>query len=298
MTALLQRKREAKAVWDNWQTGQIKLQIMAVCAASDFAHWETSGTLQCLEYFYQRLEKDWIQAHWLRWQDDMDNLQNSDKLGLLLALEGAEPLNGKIELLSLFFRLGIRMIGLTWNYRNQLADGIRENGGLSNLGKDFVREMNRLGILIDAAHLSSQGMADLAQISKKPWVISHADCRRLCDNSRNLADWQIKACAEAGGVIGVCFYPPFLTGTLRASVEDVLDHIEYLAEVGGINCVALGSDFDGMDCFSEGLEDISKISVLIEGLLKRGFSLDEVELIMSKNWLRVLQLPPRYGLDF
>ncbi|MCQ2559264.1 MAG: dipeptidase [Clostridia bacterium] len=293
MTALGQSRREASAVWESWKTGQIKLQIAAICALDSFPHWETVGTLCCLEQFYQRLENDWPEAQWLRWQEDLGNWQNSDKLGLLLALEGAEPLEGQIELLHLFFRLGIRMLGLTWNYRNQLADGVKEQGGLSSLGKQFVREMNRMGILLDAAHLAEKGFADLLELTSKPLIVSHANCRRLCDHPRNLADWQIKACAASGGVIGICFYPPFLTGTSQASLEDVLDQIEYLAKVGGVDCVALGSDFDGMNWVPEGLEDVSKMPLLIEGLYKRGFSEKEIALIMGKNWLRVLQLPPK-----
>ena len=160
-------------------------------------------------------------------------------------------------------------------------------GGLTNFGKEVVREMNRLGMLIDVSHLNEAGFWDVLSLSTKPLVASHSCCRSLCNHPRNLTNSQLKALQENGGVIGINFYPNFL-GSGELTIENVIEHIEYAAEIAGIDHVGLGSDFDGIDTVPKGLENAAKLPTLTELLLKRGWKDSELIKVLGGNFIRVL----------
>ena len=163
--------------------------------------------------------------------------------------------------------------------------------GLTDFGKDAVLEMNRLGIIIDVSHLSDGGFRDVAQISQKPFVASHSNCRAVCSHPRNMTDEMIRTLALKGGVMGLNQYPLFLYNNATESrVEDFLAHIGHIRDVGGIDCIALGSDFDGIGrtCRPKmkGPQDYPKLANL---LLDNGYTQDEVEKIFHKNAERVMR---------
>lgn len=210
----------------------------------------------------------------------------------LLSIEGGEVIGRSLDALFAFYRLGVRAMGLVWNHRNDLADGVDDGasgGGLTPFGKEVVKAMQEIGMVVDVSHLSEAGFWDLIRISRGPIVASHSNARALCDHPRNLTDDQIRAIADTGGIVGVNFYPPFLVESGRATVDDVLRHIEYIAEVGGAECVGLGSDFDGFDETVPGLEDITKLPQLSGHLRRRGLGELQVEQVMGANWCRVLR---------
>jgi len=212
------------------------------------------------------------------------------KLAALLTVEGGEALAGRLEVLRIFHRLGVRSLTLTWNGRNQLADGVDESGsggGLTSFGVSVVREMNRLGMVIDVSHLSPRGFWDVLGQSAKPVIASHSNSRKLCDHPRNLDDRQIKSLAAAGGVMGLCFYPGFVHRQ-SPGLESWLDHAGHVASLAGVECLGIGSDFDGMDQAIPVVSDVSGLPLVTEGLLRRGFSRPEVEKIIGGNFLRVL----------
>ena len=250
-------------------------------------------TLQLIDCFYREIENN---------QDDISSVTNYDqlketnragKIAAVLSIEGGEALEGDLGVLRVLYRLGVRLLTLTWNQRNQIADGVGESrtgSGLTEFGLKVIDEMNDLGMLIDVSHLSETGFWDVIKRSKAPIVASHSNCYALCPHLRNLKDEQIKAIADKGGVIGITFVPNFLTQEKRkTTVEDVVRHIDYLAEKAGIDCVGLGSDFDGTGGLPLGLEGVDKIPNITEGLLDRGYKEKDIKKILGENFLRVFK---------
>lgn len=223
--------------------------------------------------------------------NDVNNIGNN-KLGALLAVEGGEVLEGELINLRILHRLGVRLMTLTWNNRNEISDGIMEtnsSSGLSNFGISVVKEMNRLNMIIDVSHISIQGFWDVIELSEDPVIASHSNAKALCSHPRNLDDKQILALSEIGGLIGVNFYPPFLAEG-NAGVEDIIRHIEYIAALGGIEIVGFGSDFDGINELPEGIDGPQHYNKIIERLLQLNYSEQDIKKICSENFLRIIKM--------
>jgi len=224
---------------------------------------------------------------------DLMRVNTAGKIAAVATVEGGEVLEDDISVLRILYRLGIRGLGLTWNQRNQLADGVWERdaaGGLTHLGREVIMEMNSLGMIIDLAHIAERGFDDVLALTTKPVIVSHANTRKICDHPRNLTDRQLKLLQENGGVVGLTFYPEFISSG-KPDLEKLLDHFEHAAEVSGIDHLGIGSDFDGMGGnFLSDLPDVSSLPFLVEGLLSRGFTEEEVNKIMWGNFLRVIKI--------
>ncbi len=224
---------------------------------------------------------------------DIRTIRASGRIAGILGVEGGHALEGDLANLDRFYRRGVRVLTLTWNNSNPFArscmsrDGPRR--GLTRLGHEAVKRMNRLGIVIDLSHASDRAFSDVLDTSTAPVICSHSACRALRRFPRNLTDEQLKALGQARGVIGIVFLPYFLTRAYRkATIEHVLNHIEHSADIAGINAVAIGSDFDGFgDSPPKGLEDVTRMPAFTEGLLRRGFSEPDIKKILGENFLRV-----------
>ncbi|HBQ28391.1 MAG TPA: peptidase [Desulfotomaculum sp.] len=212
------------------------------------------------------------------------------KIAALLAVEGGEVLAGRLGVLNSLYLMGVRSLTLTWNHRNELGDGIavEQPGGLTKFGMAVVKEMNRLGMLVDVAHLAAPGFWDVLKTSRQPVIASHANSYTLCPHPRNLKNEQIKALAAGGGVMGLTFYPPFIHLDCP-SLEKLLDHVDYIANLAGVDCIGLGSDFDGISEVIPELSDVSRLPAFTRGLLARGYSKEAVKKILGDNLLRVLK---------
>ncbi|HHX50702.1 MAG TPA: membrane dipeptidase [Clostridia bacterium] len=269
----------------------VRVQFFAIFIESCYKpHGAVIRALQGIDVYYRELEANAAQMGLVFTREDLDSLIEQDKLAAILAIEGGEGLGGDLSILRIFHRLGVRSLGLTWNQRNDLADGVGEQGtggGLTNFGRQVVQEMNRLGMIVDLAHIAEKGFWDVLDLSTRPVIVSHANCRGLCDHPRNLNDSQMKSLAEKGGCLGITFVPDFLGPD--PSVETVADHIEYAVQLMGIDHVGLGSDFDGVDCPVLGLESALALPNLVDLLGNRGFSEEDVAKIMGGNWLRILR---------
>jgi len=149
--------------------------------------------------------------------------------------------------------------------------------------------MDELGIIVDVSHLSESCFWDLVENHKKTIIASHSDCKALCNHPRNLTDEQLKAIAEKNGVIGINFYPRFLVKEGKATVDDLIKHIEHIEKTIGINHIGLGSDFDGIPSTPVGLEDVSKLPNLTAKLLEHGYSKKDIKKILGENFLRVIR---------
>lgn len=223
---------------------------------------------------------------------DICRAKAEGKIAGILGLEGAEPLGDSLAALRSFHRLGVRVLGLTWNFRNEVADGVMEDHaarGLSPFGRQVVAECNRLGILIDVSHLAPPGLEDVLQASQQPVIASHSNARALCDHMRNLSDAQIEAIARGGGLVGVTFVDAFLhQPAAEATIEHALDHIDHLLRVAGPDHVMIGSDFDGAT-MPAGLEDATSYPALTAGMLARGHDERTVRQVLGLNFLRVFE---------
>ncbi|NLM41287.1 MAG: membrane dipeptidase [Firmicutes bacterium] len=221
---------------------------------------------------------------------EIKQVSSQGRLACLLAIEGGEALEGSLAALGVYYRLGVRLITLTWNHRNALAAGQwegPEGGGLSKFGRDVVEEMNRLGMLVDVSHLNEPSFWDVLAVSRDPVLASHSNAKALCDHPRNLTDEQIRAVADRGGVIGVNFCPAFLRTDCRATVEHVVEQIAYLINVGGEDCAALGSDFDGITEVPTGMEHYGRLRDLVGLLEQQGLRTSVIEKVLGTNLLRL-----------
>lgn len=216
---------------------------------------------------------------------------------VFLGLENGSPIGNSLERLQEFYDMGVRYMTLCHTRDNEICDSCASENkkwhGLSPFGREVVREMNRLGMLIDVSHISDEAFYDVLKYSTKPVVATHSCCRTLADHPRNMTDEMIKALAAAGGVIQINFYPVFLDSSFkeedmftaaRPSYKRIADHIDHVVELVGINHVGIGSDFDGIDVVPSGLEDISMMNVLFEELRERGYSESDLNKMASENF--------------
>lgn len=226
--------------------------------------------------------------------DQMEKNWQEGKVSAFLTIEDGREVQGRMERLEEYRRMGVRLLGLTWNYPNCFGypnsqDPSVMKRGLSDFGREAVGELNRLGIIIDVSHLSDGGFWDVAKLSKKPFVASHSNARALCPHTRNLTDEMIRAVGEAGGVIGLNHCPKFLYPDSRENrVEDLVRHLLHIRNVGGRETAALGSDFDGISG-KLALKGPQEYWKLTEALRKAGLSMDEIEVIYHKNAERVIR---------
>lgn len=234
-------------------------------------------------------------------KNDLDNVLRTNKLGLVLSLEGFEPLGNSLELINIFYELGLRAGMLTWNYSNAFASGADiTDGRLTKSGISAIDIMNSLGILIDVSHLNEQGFWDVIKFNKMPTIASHSNAKALFNHSRNLTDEQIKAIAKSGGVVGAVSYFSKvdeddlnrirLEDDNTETIHDYIKHIEYLVNLVGYDHVSFGFDFNIYlgDFGVTGLESANKIRDVIQLLLERNHKLEDVKKIAGGNLIRVL----------
>lgn len=242
------------------------------------------------------------------------------KVAILIGVEGGHAIENSLDHLRELHQRGVRYMTLTWNNGNAWAgssigvDGTR-TGGLTDLGRSVVREMNRLGILVDISHVSDSTFFDAVAASTDPVIASHSSARAINSHPRNMSDDQLRAVARNGGVVNVNFYSTFLDPRFRASKDSIdrlydtealrdaalrtvprpslailLDHIDHIARVAGVDHVGLGSDFDGVGgLLPSGMDDVTRMPLIAQGLLDRGYSERDVRKILGGNMLRVME---------
>ncbi|MBO8160821.1 MAG: membrane dipeptidase [Thermosipho sp. (in: Bacteria)] len=226
---------------------------------------------------------------------DINYAINNNLLGIMLSFEGIEPIYNDIYLLRIFYNLGVRFVGLTWNRRTYAADGIgvkNSNRGLTDFGLEVIKEAQKLGMLIDVSHLNEKGFWDVIKNSTKPVIASHSNAKAIFDSPRNLSDEQIKAIAQTGGVIGINANGIFVTENERENNElGLCKHIEHIVNLVGINHVALGLDL--CDAFrntpKDSLKGYKELNKLFNALVKHGFSQKEVNMIFGENYINLFK---------
>jgi membrane dipeptidase len=263
---------------------------------------------------------------------DIERIVKSGKISAFLTIEGGHQIDDDLRVLRMYYKLGIRSMTLSHFKNNNWADSSTDtpaHNGLTAFGKDVVREMNRLGMLVDVSHVSDKTFYDALAVTSKPVIVSHSSMRAISDVPRNVTDDMLRALAKNGGVIGINFGEGFINpkdaealraaiknlssaptlfgkelddyadkdtrrefaahANVVATVDDVANHIDHAVKVAGIDHVGIGSDFDGISGPPKGLEDISKMPSLIAVLLKRGYSDRDIKKIFGENYLRVIR---------
>ena len=208
----------------------------------------------------------------------------------MLAIENGLALNGSLQNLRHFAQRGIVYMTLCHNGDNDICDsakGCNTHGGVSLFGEQVIREMNRLGIMVDLSHANEKSFYDALEISQLPIVCSHSSCRALCDHPRNLTDEQLRALAATGGVAQITLYHGFLRKDGEATVYDALQHLEHAIQVAGIDHVGLGTDFDGVGGV-RGLANAAELLNFTRQLMLRRYSERDIQKIWGGNFLRVM----------
>lgn len=229
-----------------------------------------------------------------------ENKENG-KFSVFLGLENGSPIGHSLERVGEFYDKGVRYMTLCHSKDNQICDScaseVKTWNGLSPFGREVVAEMNRLGMLIDVSHVSDETFYDVLACSTKPVVATHSCCRALCGHPRNMTDDMIRSLAAKGGVIQINFYPVFLEEgfdeehmfeTVRPSYTRIVDHIDHVVGLVGIDYVGIGSDFDGIDVTPLGMDDVSMMPKIFDEMLRRGYSHADIEKVASRNFFNVL----------
>lgn len=249
-------------------------------------------TLNIIDRLYREIEGNKNDIMLCCNYSDIKAACENGKIAAVLTIEGGEALEGNISSLRMLYKLGVRGMTLTWNYRNEIADGVIDGssgGGLTPFGREVVSEMNKLGMLVDVSHISEAGFWDVINLTASPIIASHSNAKKLCSHSRNLTDEQLLALKKNGGVTGLNLCPAFLNDTGKASMKDALAHIEYIVALTGEDTLGLGSDFDGIEATPEGLEGVQCYSILLNELLKLNYSESLVKKIAGENFIRVIK---------
>lgn len=249
----------------------------------------TEEAKRILNYFKKEVENNSHSAIHCKTYNDLIN--SNDKLTFFLTIEEGDVLDGDMDNLYYFYNEGIRIITLTWNFPNKIGfpnfNYTYIDKGLTNFGFELIEEMNRLNILIDVSHLSDKGFKDVISHTKKPIIASHSNCRSLCNHPRNLTDEMIRDISANGGIVGINFYNKFLGNNKETTIIDIVNHINHLVKIGGIDIASIGSDFDGFASKSE-IKTIGEMHKLYDELSKT-FTDDEVDKIFYKNALRLMK---------
>ena len=297
--------------------------------SSGFGDRAVIGTLEQIDFVHHLIERYPDRLSLARCAADVEKAQANGRIASLLGAEGGHSIGSSLGVLRILQRLGVRYLTLTHNVNVPWADAALDGprlGGLSDFGRLVVREMNRLGMLVDLSHVAVGTMRDALETTSAPVIFSHSSARALCDHARNVPDEVLTALQTNGGVCMVTFVPPFISEDCRAwdqevvddmrvhgenpvdwtaytaavqartakvppptaTVAQVADHIDHVRDVAGVGHVGLGGDFDGCDPMPAGLEDVSCYPALIAELVERGWSDDDIAALTRRNILRVL----------
>jgi membrane dipeptidase len=223
---------------------------------------------------------------------DVNRVFGAGKIASMLGIEGGHAIENSLGALRAYYAMGVRYMTLTHNGTLDWVDAANDeqrHGGLTPFGQEVVREMNRLGMLVDLSHTSPETMHDALDVAEAPVIWSHADTRGLRDHPRNVPDDVLARLPDNGGVLMVTFVPSFLTDRDQATIGDVADHIEHVVRTAGVDHVGIGSDYDGISSTPVGMEDVSAFPVLFAELSRRGWTEEDLAKLAGENVLRAMR---------
>ncbi|OAX49510.1 dipeptidase [Paenibacillus sp. AD87] len=258
---------------ERMREGNIGLQAFAIYLPEVLGRGKFEHVMGQLDIYRKRVEitKERTDGtHTLLWREQLTQIGQTDRPWGLLTLEGVDGLESNLFYLELCYQMGVRIVGLTWNYANWAADGVLEKrgAGLTEKGRELVQLCNQIGMLLDVSHLTEKGFWELADLSERPFIASHSNSYAICPHVRNLKDDQIRAIIAREGRIGLTFVPWFVKQEGEVCIEDLLPHIEQICSLGGEHHLMMGSDFDGIATYIHDLEHTGQYPKLMNTLLK------------------------------
>lgn len=246
---------------------------------------------QIIDNFYKTYNQNEIFI--IKNKNDFESPELKQKIGAILTIENGTAISGNLQNIEKLYNKGIRMMGIVWNDDNDLACGAHtiNDTGLTELGKQYVKELQKQKIIIDVSHASKKTFYDVLKNTEVPIIASHSCVQKICNHPRNLDDDQIKQIAKRNGVIGICFCKSFLTNNETVSVKNIIEHIDYIANLVGIDHIAFGSDFDGLEPehILPDLAGVGDFGKIIDGLKNIGYSELDIRKISCGNFIRVFQ---------
>ncbi|MGI6406954.1 MAG: dipeptidase [Syntrophaceticus sp.] len=272
------------------QEAGVKIQFFALFPGITASLSPLKQALILGDYFWEQYEESQEIMQLITSHQSLLQLLDSKKCGALLTVEGGEVLEGDIRMLKVLYRMGVRSLCLTWNNRNEIADGVAEmqtGGGLTLFGREVVKKMNKLGMIVDVSHIAEKGFWDVLELSEDPVIASHSNSQAVWEHPRNLTDEQIKGIAQKKGVIGLNFVADFL-GEQGSGFDQLLRHIDHICDIVGDEYLGFGSDFDGTENLLAGIDDVTVYPELVSYLKKRNYKDATIRKICGENCLRVL----------
>ena len=262
---------------DTLRQGGVSLQTLAM-----FTGMKTD--VQSLDHVFDLMAAVWQRLKASGWEQAMDPGEAEEgKTKYMLSVEGCDLMGYRADKLDEWKMMGVRMAALTWNHKNALGTPhcVNSTDGLTPFGKESVRRMIKMKIAVDMSHLNERGFWDTLECGAVP-LASHSCARALCGHTRNLNDEQLKALFEAGGYVGINFYPAFLSDSGKARIGDIIRHLDHMLHLGGENALGFGSDFDGIEKKPEDLKGPEDLPRLISAM-EDAFGHDIAEKIAGKN---------------
>lgn len=232
------------------------VQIFAIWLDKPYLDSAYDNTLKAIDFYNSQLKE---------YKEFISKNINDDKIGAILSIEGGEAIEGSIEKLRNFYEKGVRLMTLTWNYKNEIGSGALSGfyEGLTDFGKKVVMEMNRLNMIVDVSHLNVNGFWDVYNISEKPFIATHSNSHTVCPHPRNLNDDQLKAIAESNSMVGINLYPMFVDGD-KGRLDNIIRHFDYVMNIIGDKNIGIGCDFDGISICPENIDDVTKLYILYD----------------------------------
>ncbi len=256
-------------------------QVFAVC--TEFKENAVGGAQLYIDSLHREIENNSDKIMLCLNRKGLDFAVNHGKIAAFLSVEGAE----QISSLEKAYKDGVRIIHPTWNYDNAISGAAADSGsGLTEYGREFVRQCQEMGILLDMSHISEQGFWDVLEIADKPIIAGHSNSKALCDVPRNLTDGQFTALIKCGGGAGINLYPNFLG--FNRDIYAVIAHIEHFLSLGGEKAVFLGCDFDGIEITPDGINGVEDIEKLYNALLAENYSESLVRDIFWNNLYNII----------
>lgn len=241
-------------------------QVFAVFVPDEFRGQAAVDYFErCAAAFGAELERQKDLIRQVRTSGELEETLAKGLRGAVLAVEGGAALGGRLPMLDRLWEAGVRMMTLTWNAKNEIGSGSESQEGLTPFGRDVIRRMEELGMMVDVSHLNDPGFWEVAQMARRPFLATHSDSRAVRDHSRNLTDEQFKVIRDMGGVVGINFCTMFLAdvemGRRDVTPEQLMAHILHFLDLGGEDCIVLGSDFDGatLPAFLNGAESLGDL---------------------------------------
>ncbi|HEX7356342.1 MAG TPA: membrane dipeptidase [Ignavibacteriaceae bacterium] len=275
------------------KTGGVDVQFFSIWVSPTVYTNYFQQALVMRDLFYSELNANTSSIAQATTMQHALELNNQNKIAAVIGVEGGHTIENSLAKIDTLYNSGMRYLTITWNNSTDWAISAADNRtltqGLSEFGRQVIRKLDSLGVIIDVSHVGIKTIQDILEVTTNPIIASHSGARAINNNKRNLYDWQIQDIANTGGVIGIVFYPYFLTGSSSAAISDVIEHIDHIVNLVGPDYVALGSDFDGIEVTPLGLENTSKFPALTLALLQHGYTEQDVAKFLGGNFKRVFE---------